>query len=172
MVSDRESCNHGKDWWYIAGCQVHRGNIIPLFFKTLRKIFSYGVSQYDKNSAYLMSFNVSEVPEWVLYYLNIWNEVESQLYEKLTTETIKGEGKYMHGKLKMWRERIKTNFHGQNVSYDMYCNATAVLQFDPVHKQAKNYHRQVYVKECKYTDTESQQCNMVSNSDDEEFFEA
>ena len=29
--------------------------------------------------------------------------------------------------LKMWKERIKTNFHGQDVPYDMYCNATAVL---------------------------------------------
>ena len=73
--------------------------------------------KYDKNSDYTMSFNVSEAQEWVLRYRNIWNEVESQLFEKLTTEPIKGEGKYMHGKLKKWKERIKRNFNGHDVPY-------------------------------------------------------
>ena len=92
-------------------------------------------------------------------------------FEKLATELIKGEDKYVHGKLKMWKERIKTNFHGQDVPYDMYCNATAVLKIDSVYKQGKNYHPQVYVEECKYTDAEKQQCNMLSDDDDDGFFE-
>ena len=96
-----------------------------------------------------MSFNVSEAKEWVSQYKKIWNEVESQLFEKMVTEPIKRETRYVSGKLKMWKERIKTNFHGQDVPYDMYCNATAVLKIDSVYKQAKNYHPQVYVEECK-----------------------
>ena len=44
-------------------------------------------------------------------YKKIWNVVESQLFEKLVGELIKEEGKYVHGKLKMWKERIKINFH-------------------------------------------------------------
>ena len=100
----------------------------------------------------------------------IWNEVESQLFEKMVTEPIKREARYVNGKLKMWKERIKTNFHGQDVPYDMYCNATAVLKIDSVYKQGKNYHPQVYVEECKYTDAEKQQCNMLSD-DDDGFFE-
>ena len=77
----------------------------------------------------------------------------------------------MHGELKMWKERIKTNFHGQDVPYDIYCNAKAVLKIDSVYKQSKNYHHQVYVEECKYTDAESQQCSMLSDSDNGGFFE-
>ena len=38
----------------------------------------------------------------------------------------------MHGKLKSWKERIKSNFNGQEVPYDMYCNATAVLKVEYV----------------------------------------
>ena len=91
--------------------------------------------------------------EWVSQYINIWNELESQLFEKLATEPIKGNN--VRGKLKTWKERIKTNFHGQNVSYHMYCNATAVLKIDSVYKQGKNYHPQTYVEECKYTDVEN-----------------
>ena len=135
VVSDKVSCNNGKDCRYIVGYQVD-GALIPLFIKTPKNIFSYGVSQYDKNSAYTMSFNVSEEKEWMSQYKKIWNEVGSQLFEKLATEPIKGNN--VRGKLKTWKERIKTNFHSQNVSYHMYCNATAVLKIDSVYKQGKN----------------------------------
>ena len=80
VVSDKVSCNNGKGCRYIVGSQVD-GVAIPLFIKTPKNIFSYGVSQYDKNSAYTMSFNVSEAEEWVAQYKKIWNEVE-----KLATE--------------------------------------------------------------------------------------
>ena len=40
-----------------------------------------------------MSFNVSEEKEWVLQYKKTWNEVKLQLFEKLTTGPIKGEGR-------------------------------------------------------------------------------
>ena len=133
MVSDKVSCNNGKDCRYIVGYQLD-GALIPLFIKTPKNIFSYGVLQYNKNSVYTMSFNVSEKKEWVSQYKNIWNEVGSQLFEKLATEPIKREGKSVHGKLKTWKERIKTNFHGQDVPYDMYCNGTAVLKIDSVYK--------------------------------------
>ena len=53
----------------------------------------------------------------------------------------------------------------------MYCNATAVLKTDSIYKQIKNYHPQVYVKKCKYTDAESQQCNMLSDDEGDWFFE-
>ena len=154
MASGKVPYNNGKDCHYIVGYQVD-GALIPLFIKTAKNIFSYGVSQYDKKSAYAMSFNVSEAREWVSQYKKIWNEVESQLFEKLATEPVKGEGKYIHGKLKMWKKRIKTNFHGQDVPHDMYCNATVVLKIDSLYKQGKNYHPQVYSEECKYTNAEN-----------------
>ena len=128
------------------------------------------MSQYHKNSTYATSFNVSGAKGWVSQYKKIWNEVESELFEKLATEPIKGREKDAHGKLKTWKERIKTDFHGQDVPYDMYCNATAVLKIDSVYRQGKNYHPQVYVRECKYTDAENQQCNMLTD-DDNDFFE-
>ena len=143
-----------------------------LYFLTpYKNMFSYGVSQYDKSSAYTMSFNVSEEKEWISQYKKIWNEVESQVFEKLATEPIKGGDRDVYGKLKKWKERIKTNFQDQDVPYDMYYNVTAVLKIDSVYKQGKNYHPQVYIEECKYTDAEKQQYNMLSDDDDDGFFE-
>ena len=78
--------------------------------------------------------------------------------------------RYFHGKLKTCKERIKTNFHGQNVPYDMHYNEMLVLKINPVYKQDKNYHPQAYVEECKYTIAEKEQCNMLSDNDDG-FFE-
>ena len=59
VVSDKVPCSNGKDCRYIVCYLVDEG-LIPLFIKTTKNIFSYGVSQYDKNSAYAMSFDVSE----------------------------------------------------------------------------------------------------------------
>ena len=98
VVSDKAPCNNGKDCHYIVGYQIDEA-LIPLLIKTPSDIFSYGVLQYDKNSAYTMSFQ-------------IWNEVESQLFEKMATEPIKKESRYVNGKLKTWKERIRTSFHG------------------------------------------------------------
>ena len=53
---------------------------------------------------------------------------------------------YVNGKLETWKERVKTSFHGQNVPFDVYCNAAAVLGICSVYKQGKNYHPQVYVE--------------------------
>ena len=99
VISDKVPCNNGKDCRYIVGYQVD-GGLVPRFIKRPKNIFSYGVSQCDKNSSYAMSFNVSEEKECVAQYKKIWNEVESLLYEKMASEPIKREGSYVHGKLK------------------------------------------------------------------------
>ena len=54
VVSDKVSCNNGKDCRYIVGYQVDEA-LIPLFIKMHTNIFSYSMSQYDKSSAYTMS---------------------------------------------------------------------------------------------------------------------
>ena len=55
----------------------------------------------------------------------------------------------------MLKELIKTNFHGQDIPYNMYWKATAVLKIDSVYKESKIYHPKVCVEEWKYTDEES-----------------
>ena len=102
VTSEKVPCNNGKDCCYILGYQVDE-SLIPLFIKTPKNIFSYGVSQYDKNSTYTMLFNISKEKEWVSQYKNIWNEVGSQLLEKLATEPIKGND--VRDKLKTWKKK-------------------------------------------------------------------
>ena len=54
-LSDKVSCNNRKDWWYIVGYQVDGETVIPMFIKTPKNTFSYGVSQYEKNFPCIMS---------------------------------------------------------------------------------------------------------------------
>ena len=122
VLSKKVPCNNVKDYRHIVGYHVDEEEIISLFIKTFKNIFNYGVSWYDKHSTYRMSFNVSEEKEWVSQFKRIWNEVESQLFEKLAIVTIKREGKYVYSKLKTWKDCIRTNFHGQEIPYDVYCN--------------------------------------------------
>ena len=70
VVSDKVPCNNGKDCHYIVDYEVDRV-LIPLFIKTPKNALSYGASQYDKNSTYTMSFNVSEEKGWVSQYKKI-----------------------------------------------------------------------------------------------------
>ena len=125
VVSDKVPCNNGKDCRYIVGYQVD-GALIPLFIKTPRDIFSYGVSQHNKNSAYKMSFNVSSEKGWTSQHKKIWNEVESQLFEKLATEPIKGEGKNVHYKLKKVERMHKNKFSWSRcfMRYVLQCNGS------------------------------------------------
>ena len=44
VISDKVSCNNGKDYCYIVGYQVDEEIIIPPFIKTTKNIFSYDVS--------------------------------------------------------------------------------------------------------------------------------
>ena len=46
----------------------------------------------------------------------------------------------MHGKMNALRQILIV---GQDIPYDMYCNATAVLQIDSVFKQRKHCNHQV-----------------------------
>ena len=50
VVSDKVSCNNGKDSRFIVGYQVDEA-LITLFIKKPKNVFSHGVSQYNKNSS-------------------------------------------------------------------------------------------------------------------------
>ena len=56
---------------YVMEYKDGDGEIIALYIKTPPKVFSYGVTQYSKNSAWKMAFNVEDREEWVNDYRKI-----------------------------------------------------------------------------------------------------
>ena len=77
LISDKVPCNNEKDCRYVVGYQLDEV-LVPLFIKTPKNVFSDGVSQYDKNSAYTMSFNIFEEKasrtRLSLSYLKKWRQ--------------------------------------------------------------------------------------------------
>ena len=62
----------------------------------------------------------------------------------------------MNGILQMWNGCIKTNFHGEEVPYEIYGKGKIVLEVDFVYKHGKSYHLQVHVEECNCAVAKSQ----------------
>ena len=56
----------------------------------------------------------------------------------------------------MWNGCIKTNFHGEEVPYEIYGKGKIVLEADFVYKHGKSYHLQVHVEEYNCAVAESQ----------------
>ena len=80
MVSKSIPCNNGKDQQYVVGYE-DGDEIVPLYIKTLPKMFSYGVPHYSENSACTMGFNLEDHKEgWVKDCRKVWNAVEDQWF--------------------------------------------------------------------------------------------
>ena len=113
-----------------------------------------------------MGFNLEDHEEWVKDYRKIWKAVEDQLFTTFTSPPVK-EGCYLNAKVKEWKDKIRTNFHGKDILYNQCCKATAVLKVASVYKQGSNYYPQVYVEEAKIKPVENSKCRLLSDSEDD-----
>ena len=68
------------------------------------------------------------------------------------------------------KKKHEDKFSYSRSVYVMYCDATAKLKIGSVYKQIQSDYHQVYVREYKYFGTKSQQCSMLSDSDDDKGF--
>ena len=149
---------------YIIGYNID-GKIVALRIKTPKNVYSYGVSQYSETSKWCMSFNLEPHNEWIVKYGQIWEAVEAQLFQCLTTDVV-SNCKYINPKLNMYGDKIAVKYHdGKEVPYDKHCEATGLLRVASVYNQGINYWPQVYLDECKYEEVENH--GVLLLSDDE-----
>ena len=154
---------------YIIGYNIE-GKIVALRIKTPKNVYSYGVSQYSETSKWCMSFNLEGRDEWIEKYKKIWEVVEAQLFQCLTTEVV-SKGKYINPKLDMCGDKIAVKYHdGKEVPYDKHCEATGLLRIASVYNQGINYWPQVYLDECKYEEVENHGVLLLSDDEDDTVF--
>ena len=72
-------------------------------------------------------------------------------------------------KLDVIKTILLTNFHKQEVPYNIPCQTSSLLCINSVYNQGKNFYPQVYVEECKYKKIERLKCNLLSDSEEEEW---
>lgn len=109
VLSDSIPANKGKDDRFVIGYQDQDGKLSPLLIKTPKKIYSQGVSQYSEGSAFTMSFDLGDYPEWLGKYEEMLKTVESLEGHCLTNISVKKD-RYINPKLKEWEGELKPIF--------------------------------------------------------------
>ena len=168
VVSDPITDNK-KGKRYIIGYNIE-GKIVALRIKTPKNVYSYGVSKYTESSKWCMSFNLETHDEWMENYKKIWEAVEAQLFQCLTTQVV-SKGRYINPKLNMYGDKIAVKYHdGKEVPYDKHCEATGLLRIASVYNQGINYWPQVYLDECEYEELENHVVLLLSDDEDDTVF--
>ena len=123
-----------------------------------------------------MGFNVSEDEAWIRRYENIWSKIQELLNQTSGEQLCKLGGtplnndKYINPKLIFWNNENRTRF--REGKYTRYieeisaCHATGVLKIGSVYRQGSNYHLQVFLKECKYSQRDTSFESQISDDDD------
>ena len=111
-----------------------------------------------------MSFKVSD-NKLLKKYNKIWETVGNLLNIKFDSEPVYGDAdKYIKTKIKMYWDRVNTNFQGkkvpkENVSYK--CISLIIL--DSVIGVNKKYSPQTLLEECKYVIRKNKMENLINN---------
>ena len=107
------------------------------------------VKDFDSNKT--MPFKVSE-NKLLKSYTKIWERVSYLMNIKFDSKPIYGDNdKYINTKIKMYEDRVNTNFQGkkipkENASY----KCLSLVMLDSVIRANKKYYSQTILEECKY----------------------
>ena len=108
LVSKKESYGTKNSLKYFIG--YNDGDIIRPLCILLPKMIGY-FKHFDSNKA--MSFKISD-NKILKKYKKIWEKVANLLTIKFDSEPIYGDvDKYIKRKIKIYGDRVNTNFHGQ-----------------------------------------------------------
>ena len=107
------------------------------------------VKFFDNNKT--MSLKVTD-NNLLAKYTEIWRRVNNLMNIEFDNEPVYGDvDKYLKTKIKMYEDRVNTNFQGkevpkENASYD----CLSLITLDSAFRVNKKYYLQTLLEECKY----------------------
>ena len=146
LVSKKESYGKKGSIKYFVG--YHDEDVIRPLCVKFPQMVGY-VKKFDGNK--MMSFEVND-KKMLKTYNKTWDKIAGLLDVQFDGYPIYGDNeKYIKTKIRMYEDRIITNFQGkrtpkQNASY----NCIALVSIDCVIRMNKKYYPQAYLCECKY----------------------
>ena len=120
------------------------------------------VKCFDSNKT--MSFKVSD-NELLKKYKKIWEKVCSLMEIEFDTEPVYGDNdKYIKTKIKLYGDKINTNFRGkkmhkENAAY----KCLSLLMLDSVIRANKKYYSPTFLEECKHEIEKNKQENLIND---------
>ena len=99
---------------------------------------------------YVKYLNGNKCIIFLVYENEIWDKIRDLLRKGFISEPV-DDNKHNKTKIKIYNNRINTNFHSNKVSKDNKCcvSLSAIL-LHSVFKIGKYYYPQIFLEECKY----------------------
>ena len=159
LVSKKEIYGTKNSLKYFTG--YNDDDVIrPLCIK-LSRMIDY-VKYFDSNKT--MSFKVDD-NKLLKKYNKIWKKISNLMNIEFDSDLLYGDGdKYIMTKIKMYEDRVNTNFPGkklpkENVSY----KCLSLILLDSVIRVNKKYYPQTLLEECKYVIRKNKMENLIDD---------
>ena len=143
LVSKKELCGTKTSLKYVTG--HNDDNVIRLLCINLPQTIGY-VKHFDSNKK--MSFKVSD-NKVLKKYNKIWGKINNLMNIEFDSKPVYGDGdKYIKTKIKMYEDRVNTNFQGkkvpkENASY----KCLSLIMLDSVIRANKKHYPQTLLGE-------------------------
>ena len=159
LVSKKESYGTKYSRKYFIG--YTNDDVIRPLCIILPQMVGY-VKHFDSNKT--MSFKVSD-NKLLKKYNKIWEKVGNLLDIEFDREPVYGDAdKYIKTKIKMYGDRVNTNFHGTKVPKENASHkCLSLIVLDSVIRVNKKYYRQTLLEECKYVIKKNKTENLINN---------
>ena len=136
-------------------------DVIRLLFLKLPQMIGY-VEHFDSNKT--MSFKVSD-NKLLKKYNKIWKKISNLLGIEFDSKLLYSDNdKYIKTKIKMYGDRVNTNFQGKKVAKE---NASykclSLIMLGSVISVNKKYYPQTLLEECKYVIRKNKMESLVND---------
>ena len=120
------------------------------------------VKNFDSNKT--MSFKVVD-NKLLRTYNRIWEIISNLLNIEFHSEPIfGGNDKYIKTKIKMYEDRVNTNFPGKKVlKEDASYKCLSLIVLGSVIRVSKKYYPQTFLEECKYVIRKNKMENLIND---------
>ena len=124
------------------------------------------VKHFDSNKT--MSLKVSD-NKLLKKYNKIWEKISNLMNIEFDSEPVYGDGdKYIKAKIKMYEDRVNTNFQGKKVpKEDASYKCLSLMMLDSVIRVNKKYYLQTLLEECKYVIRKNKMESLINDDLDE-----
>ena len=98
-------------------------------------------------------------------YNKIWEKISNLINIEFDSETVYGDNdKYIKTKIKMYEDRVNTNFQGEKVHKEnASCKCLSLIMLDSVIRVNKKYYPQTLLEECKYVTRKNKMENIIND---------
>ena len=159
LVSKKESYGTKNSLKYFIG--YNDDDVIRPVCIKLPEIIGY-VKHFDSNKT--MSFKASD-NKLLRKYNKIWEKISSLINIEFDSEPVYDNDKYIKTKIKMYEDRVNTNFQGKKVRKEnaLY-KSISLIVLDSVIRVNKKYYLQTLLEECKYVIRKNKMESLVNDN--------